>query len=116
MLLPGGERARGKGEGAGENSPSMSLPSFLRACYAMSGTELAYHAMRCVVLSKHIVLRARYAMCSTEVLAMRIVLRACYAMPGTEMRYAPTRRERSRVWWYQAKGDVIANEAKHRLE
>eukprot|EP00961_Rhodomonas_salina_P154159 2076502-Rhodomonas_salina.1 len=52
----------------------------LRTCYAMSGTELAYATcpVRCPVLRQRTVVKS--AMC----------LRACYAMSGTDMAYAAT--------------------------
>eukprot|EP00961_Rhodomonas_salina_P280959 3795695-Rhodomonas_salina.2 len=50
--------------------------SRLRACYAMSGTELAYGGIS-LRTTRWAVLRRRS-------------LRACYSMSGTEMPYGPT--------------------------
>eukprot|EP00961_Rhodomonas_salina_P129192 1740448-Rhodomonas_salina.2 len=61
-------------DGAGTETGNVIL---LRACYAMSGTEIGY----VIVL---------HAMSGTGI-GRLIVLRACYAMPGTEFGYAATR-------------------------
>eukprot|EP00961_Rhodomonas_salina_P223700 3024940-Rhodomonas_salina.1 len=75
----------------------------LRACYAMSGTDLAYvasvHAYECVVRDRVLThrkvvcmyLRACYAMSGSHMPHM--CLRACYAVSGTDLAYAATRRK-----------------------
>eukprot|EP00961_Rhodomonas_salina_P132036 1777522-Rhodomonas_salina.1 len=51
----------------------------LRACYAMSGTDLGYAAIG---------LRACYAMSGTDLAYATIGLCVCYAMSGTDLAYA----------------------------
>eukprot|EP00961_Rhodomonas_salina_P183139 2472361-Rhodomonas_salina.1 len=53
----------------------------LRACYALSGTDLA-HGATC--------LRACYALSGTDLACTCIGLRACYALSGTDLAYAAT--------------------------
>eukprot|EP00961_Rhodomonas_salina_P303131 3941112-Rhodomonas_salina.1 len=78
----------------------------------MSGTDLAYAATQCAVLT----LRPCCAMFSTDrgyaatpyptrslVLPAGMLLRACYALSGTDLRYAPTQPcegERVAPTWY----------------
>eukprot|EP00961_Rhodomonas_salina_P134844 1813766-Rhodomonas_salina.1 len=72
-----GKRTRRRGCGR-RLSASCRHAISLRACYAMSGTEIPYDAIS---------LRACYAMSGTEIPYGDISLRACYAMSGTEIRY-----------------------------
>eukprot|EP00961_Rhodomonas_salina_P287042 3878628-Rhodomonas_salina.2 len=53
----------------------------LQACYAMSGTDLAYGATQC---------QSPYASKAGHGVTSRISLRACYAMSGTDIAYAAT--------------------------
>eukprot|EP00961_Rhodomonas_salina_P008361 113604-Rhodomonas_salina.1 len=53
----------------------------LRACYAISGTDLL-----CIAIC----LRNCYAMSGTDLLSIVICLRACYAMSGTDLAYGVT--------------------------
>eukprot|EP00961_Rhodomonas_salina_P261626 3535963-Rhodomonas_salina.3 len=58
--------------------PRVSSPISLRACYAISGTGIAYGAIS---------LRACYAISGTDLAYGAISLRACYAMSGTDLAY-----------------------------
>eukprot|EP00961_Rhodomonas_salina_P042238 567475-Rhodomonas_salina.1 len=74
----------------------VSSATRLRACYAMPGTDIAYAAMHCRVLTSHMLLCNSCTEFSQTamrwpVLTWYILLRACYAMPGTESAYAATR-------------------------
>eukprot|EP00961_Rhodomonas_salina_P113459 1526424-Rhodomonas_salina.1 len=65
----GGTEGKSRGGGGGGEAMISGGPRYhLRACYAMSGTELAAHALatRCLVPSKRVVLPSCYALCSTE--------------------------------------------------
>eukprot|EP00961_Rhodomonas_salina_P218373 2950771-Rhodomonas_salina.1 len=81
--------------------PTWRMPLVLRACYAMSGTDMVYRATRCPVLTWCIVLRdVRYwlahaaARCPAPDVhhplhrgKSTIALRTCYAMFGTDPAY-----------------------------
>eukprot|EP00961_Rhodomonas_salina_P010310 138426-Rhodomonas_salina.1 len=67
----------------------------LRACYAVSGTDLAYallppyYAVRSTDIA--ISLRACCAMSGTDLAYRAIGLRPCYAMSNTDVAYGATR-------------------------
>eukprot|EP00961_Rhodomonas_salina_P139218 1873633-Rhodomonas_salina.1 len=60
----------------------VSSATCLRACYAMSGTDIAYGAT---------CLRACYAVSGTDMAHGAVCLGACYAMSGTDIAYGGTR-------------------------
>eukprot|EP00961_Rhodomonas_salina_P073203 983480-Rhodomonas_salina.2 len=62
-------------------SPTEQVAISLRACYAMSGTDLA---------NDDVSLCACYAMSGTEIAYGAISLRACYTMPSTDLAYGAT--------------------------
>eukprot|EP00961_Rhodomonas_salina_P303678 3941322-Rhodomonas_salina.6 len=67
----------------------------LRACYAMSGTEIAYGRRstrgapraRLRLVGSAIRLRASYAMSGTDLAAAATHLRPCYVMSSTNLAY-----------------------------
>eukprot|EP00961_Rhodomonas_salina_P301587 3940527-Rhodomonas_salina.1 len=66
--------------------PVLTQHMVLRTCDAMQGTDIAYGAtlVQCGVLPQRMVLRTRYALSSTDHTAYAIGLRLCYAKSGTE--------------------------------
>eukprot|EP00961_Rhodomonas_salina_P062130 834044-Rhodomonas_salina.1 len=99
--------------------PVLTQRMVLRACYAMSGTDIAYGATtrgvptrarsirvwsvpspyacatRCPILTSRIVcaipLRVCYTMSGTDIAHGATCLRVCYAMSGTDIAYGATR-------------------------
>eukprot|EP00961_Rhodomonas_salina_P234589 3170587-Rhodomonas_salina.2 len=96
-------------------------PKHLRACYAMSGTDIGYYAptrerMKCPILTQSRVLCTSALATRCPVLTWCMVpfcLRACYTLPGTDVEYlvqimAESKAEDSLSWAYAASnGDVM---------
>eukprot|EP00961_Rhodomonas_salina_P133446 1795533-Rhodomonas_salina.3 len=88
MVLPAAE--------GGALALNAGYPIRLRACYAMSGTHIAYE--RCYPLAPErinaaaICQRSLYAVSSTDKVVASIGLRARFSMSGTDQEYGATRQ------------------------